>query len=203
MKSHSEAEPKAPAALPFDTGKGPMTFEEIYHTYGKKILNLAYRFTGSEETARDLTQDIFLKVYQHMDSFRGDSQVYTWLYRVAMNHILNHLKREKRMRWLNLLDKPLSEALKADQIDDRLWGKIGEPRPDQTLEKREQAQLIWNTIQKLPAKHRTPFILHRYEGLSYQDIAEILDISLSAVETRIHRAKKELIERLKPWLEEI
>lgn len=186
-----------------DPGKPPMTFEEIYRAYGKKILNLAFRFTGSEEAARDLTQDIFLKVYHKMDSFRGDSQVYTWLYRVATNHILNYLKREKRLRWLNLMEKPLSEALQENRIESDYLESRGVVRPDQKLEKREREKLIQGLIQKLPVKQRTPLILHRYEGLSYQEIAEVMGISLSAVETRIHRAKKQLIEYLQPWLEEI
>jgi RNA polymerase sigma-70 factor (ECF subfamily) len=85
-------------------GHEPQSFEEIYEAYGERILNLSFQFTRNEESARDLTQEIFLKVFQNLDSFEGRSQVYTWLHRIAVNHITNHLKRERRHRWLNLLD---------------------------------------------------------------------------------------------------
>ena len=106
------------------------TFEEIYQQYGEKVLNQAYRMTGREDAARDLSQDIFIKVYENMASFRGDAQVYTWIYRIATNHILNYLKKNRRWRWLDLMDKPIGEVLKEDQIEADFWGGNAIPRPD-------------------------------------------------------------------------
>ncbi len=180
-----------------------MSFDEIYEQYSGRILNLAYRMTGQEEIARDLTQDIFIKVYENLDKFRGDSQIYTWLHRIAVNQILNHLKKSQRMKWLNLLDKPLSEAIKADQIVPSFWGSTGALRPDRQLEKSEREKLIWQIVQSLPVKYRAPLILYRYEDMSYQEIADTMQLSMSAVETRLHRAKKELVKRLEPYLEEL
>lgn len=188
------------------TGRGHnalMSFDEIYEQYSGRILNLAYRMTGQEEIARDLTQDIFIKVYENLDKFRGDSQIYTWLHRIAVNQILNHLKKSQRMKWLNLLDKPLSEAIKADQIVPSFWGSTGALRPDRQLEKSEREKLIWQIVQSLPVKYRAPLILYRYEDMSYQEIADTMQLSMSAVETRLHRAKKELVKRLEPYLEEL
>jgi len=180
-----------------------MTFDEIYEKYSGRILNLAYRMTGQEETARDLTQDVFIKAYQNLEKFRGDSQVYTWLYRIATNHVLNYLKKSQRMKWLNLLDKPLGEAIKEEQIAPTFWGSAGAPRPDRQLEKSEREKLIWQIVQSLPVKYRVPLILYRYEDMSYQEIAETMQLSMSAVETRLHRAKKELVKRLEPYLDEL
>ncbi len=180
-----------------------MTFEEIYREYGDRVINLAYRMTEKEETARDLAQDVFIKVYENMDKFRGESQVFTWIYRIATNHILNHLKKTQRRKWLNLMDKPIGDAIKEEQIEPTFWGKSGFSSPDRKMEKSEREKIIRSIIQKLPVKYRVPFILHRYEDMSYKEIADIMDISLSAVETRIHRAKKEMIRRLEPWLEEL
>jgi RNA polymerase sigma-70 factor (ECF subfamily) len=67
-----------------------MTFDEIYNLYGKKVLNLACRLTGNEELAKDLTQDIFVKIFQNLEGFQNKSQLYTWIYRIAMNHCINH-----------------------------------------------------------------------------------------------------------------
>lgn len=178
-----------------------MTFDDIYREYGKRVLNLAYRMTGREETARDLTQDIFIKVYENMETFRGESQVYTWIYRIANNHILNFLKKSQRRRWVSLMDKPLSEALKEDQVEPTFWGKSGAPSPDRKLERAEREKIIWSIVQSLPPKYRMPFVLNRYEDMSYKEIAETMGLSLSALEARIHRAKKMVAEKLAPWVE--
>jgi RNA polymerase sigma-70 factor (ECF subfamily) len=178
------------------------TFEEMYQAYSGRILNLAYRMVGQEDTARDMTQEVFIKVYENMDSFRGDSQVYTWIYRMATNHILNYLKKTRRQRWLNLMDKPIGEVIHEEDIDPTFWGGSA-PRPDRQLEKSQREQLVWSVIRQLAPKYRMPLVLNRYEEMSYQEIADTLQLSLSAVETRIHRAKKELIKRLEPYLNDL
>ena len=179
-----------------------MTFEAIYREHGDKIMNLAYRMTGSKESARDMTQEIFIKVYENMDSFRGDSQVFTWLYRIATNHIFNFLKKERRRKWLNLMDKPLSEVLQEDQIDPLFWSRSA-PQPDRQMEKSEREKRVWQSIQQLSPKYRVPLVLNRYEDMSYQEIAETMQLSLSAVESRIHRAKKELVKLLEPYIKDL
>lgn len=192
----------APQAETVLTGKdSPLSFEEIYREYGGRILNLAHRMTGQEDIARDLTQDIFIKVYQRLDSFRGESQVYTWIYRVAVNHILNFLKQQRRRKWLSLLDQPLGDALKEEEVSPHFWGSIRPENPEQKLEKRQREEIVWSAIEALPPKYRVPLVLFRYEGLSYLEIAETLELSLSAVETRIHRARKALMTKLEPWVD--
>lgn len=186
-----------------DDMQSPMAFEEIYQEYGGKILNLAYRMTGREDIARDLTQDVFIKVFEKRQDFRGDSQIYTWIYRVATNHILNYLKKENRRKWFSLLDKSIEDVLTEKQVDAAYWNNARPATPDRKLEKKEQENIVRQQIEKLPVKYRVPFLLHRYEGISYQEIATILDLSLSAVEARIHRAKKMLVEKLTPLAESL
>jgi RNA polymerase sigma-70 factor (ECF subfamily) len=178
-----------------------MTFEDIYREHSGKILNLSYRMSGREEIARDLTQEIFIKVYENMETFRGESQEYTWIYRIAINHILNYLKKSQQQRWLNLMDKPLSDVLTEEKIEPTFWGSSGPSSPDRKLEKSEREKIIWSIVQSLPPKYRLPFVLHRYEDMSYKEIAETMGLSLSALEARIHRAKKMMIEKLRPWVE--
>ena len=189
-----------PAEILPDTDNA--AFEQIYYQYSARILNLIYRMTGSEEVARDLTQEVFVKVYENIGKFRGESQIFTWLYRIATNHTLNYLKREKRYKWLNLLDKPISEVLQENKIDNQFWA-VGLPRPDRQMEKKQREQIVWKLIQQLSPKYRVPYVLNRYENLSYQEIADTLNLSLSAVETRIHRAKKELVKKLNPIANDI
>ncbi len=171
-----------------------ITFDSVYQAYGGRILNLAFRMTGSEDTARDMTQDVFLKVYERLDTFQQKSDIYTWIYRIATNHILNHLKKMKRQQLFSLLDKNVDELLREGGIDSASENIL----PDQMMEKSERENFVWNAILDLPVKYRMPLVLFRYENMSYKEIAEKLDLSLSAVESRIHRANKQLIKKLEP-----
>jgi RNA polymerase sigma-70 factor (ECF subfamily) len=180
-----------------------ISFEQLYKDYGEKILNLAYRFTGNAEVSRDLTQDVFLKVYQNLTSFRQASQPFTWIYRIAMNHFINHIKREKKWKWQQLLDKKVGDALLEDSQSGEFRTSGHFENPDKALEKAEREKIILNLINSIPIKYRAPLVLQRYEGLSNKEIAETLSLSVSAVETRIHRAKKMLMEKLQPWIKHI
>jgi len=183
------------AVLPENTDA--LSFEEIYRTYADRILNLVFRMTGSEEVARDLTQDVFVKVYENLSTFERRSQVYTWLYRIAVNHVTNHMKKEQRRRWTRLLDENVTDILRE-----------GEPEStgasaQRSMEEAERAAVVWRAVQSLPPKYRVPVVLYHYEGMSYREIAEAVGISVSAVETRIHRGRKKLMSQLEPWLEHI
>jgi RNA polymerase sigma-70 factor (ECF subfamily) len=181
-------------------GQGTPTFEEIYEAYADRVLNLAYRMTGNEDTARDLTQEIFIKVYEHLESFEHRSQVFTWLYRIAVNHITNHLNKEKRRRWLSLMEWKISDVFREEEAGAAFDPPAKELPADKKLEADERAKLVWSMVQTLPVKYRAPLVLFHYDGMSYREIADTLGLSLSAVETRIHRAKKQLAGKLEPWL---
>lgn len=177
----------------------PMTFEEIYAQNGERILNLAYRMTGRRSVAQDLTQDVFIKVFEKIDTFREQARLSSWIYRIAMNHIINYIKREKKISLFGLLT--------GENEDDRFDGEITvwenelPERADSIMEERQRETLIRKLMDELPAKYKLPLILYRYEDMSYQQIAEQLGISLSAVESRIHRGRKKLKEKLQPWMD--
>ena len=177
-----------------------MTFEEVYHRYGERILNLAYRFTHQKEVARDLTQDVFIKVFENLDKFEQQSQMFTWIYRIAINHLLNYIKRERKRKWIGLLDEKIMDLFHGEG-ETGFFSSL--PPPDHVLEKKERENLILRIINMLPLKYRVPLVLQRYEGLSYREIADTLNISVSAIETRIHRAKKLLIQKLEPWIKNL
>jgi len=176
------------------------TFEEIYEVYAERTLNLLYRFTSREQVAHDLLQDVFIKVYENMESFEKRSQIYTWIYRIAVNHAINYLRRERRMLWFDLLDETVGDLLKREKVEMSGIGGGDVLMPDEILERSEAAQLVQRAVDALPVKYRVPFVLLKDEHLSYNEIAEVLDLSLSAVESRIHRARKALIQRLSPYL---
>ncbi len=174
-----------------------LRFEDVYAETASMVLNLAFRMTGSQDVAQDLTQDVFIKVYKNLGEFREQAQVSTWVYRIAMNHIINWVKREKRMRFFSTLEKDVKEA-----ETESSWLEENTPQsPSKQLEEHEKEVIIRKMIDRLSPKYRLPLLLYRYEDLSYKEIAGQMDLSLSAVEARIHRARKKLKEYLKPWLE--
>lgn len=177
-----------------------MTFDEIYTTYGKRILNLAFRLVGDEEVARDLTQDVFLKVYQSLSEFNHRSHIYTWIYRIAINHFINYLKREKRRRWLSIMDNKVIDLVTSDGAS-QLYSNP--PQPDHIIEKSERDNIVLALVNSLPMKYRVPLVLQRYDSMSTKEIAATLNLTVSAVETRIHRAKQKLIKKLEPWIKHL
>ena len=113
------------------------------------------------------------------------------------------LKKERRQRWVPLMDSKISDVAREATIEPGRWGSATVPSSERGLERSQRAQIVWDTIQTLKAKYRVPLVLHHYEGLSYKEIAEAMQISMSAVESRIHRAKKQLIKKLEPWMDKI
>lgn len=187
-------------------GTGSLTggsFEDIYGLYVGTVVRLANRFVRNEEIARDLAQDIFIKVYEHMEKFRHEAQVYTWIHRIAVNHVLNYLRRERRNKWYDIMDKNISSLLHDENSPSSAIMGTPAQTPHQVMERTERESIIWHAIESLAPKYRVPFVLFRFEEMSYQQIAESMNLSLSAVEARIHRAKKQLITKLEPLIEHI
>lgn len=192
--------PKVQGNTPRHTSGPELSFDDLYREHGDRILNVLYRFTSREQVARDLLQDVFLKVYENMASFEQRSQVYTWIYRIAVNHALNHLKRERRNVWVDLMDESLGDLLRHDSVDLPGFGGARIAQPDEEAENNEMLRLTRESVDALPPKYKIPFVLFKDEQMSYADIAKVLDISLSAVESRIHRARKTLIKKLGPLI---
>jgi RNA polymerase sigma-70 factor, ECF subfamily len=185
-------------AMQTQLGESVPAFEEIYREYADRTLNLLYRFTSREPVARDLLQDVFIKVYENMDSFERRSQIYTWIHRIAVNHAINYMRRERRTLWFNLLDETVGDLLKQEKVEMSGLGGGDVLRPDEILERSEADELVRRAVDSLPVKYKVPFVLFKDEHMGYTEIANVLEISLSAVESRIHRARKMLIKKLSP-----
>ena len=179
------------------------SFDDVYKLYAGRILRVAYRFTQNEEVSRDLTQDVFIKVYQRMAEFRNKAQIYTWIHRIAVNHVLNYLRRERRNKWYDIMDQKISSLVHDDMTAIPKQNDSRSLTPHQVMEQSERESIIKKAIDSLAPKYRVPFVLFRFEEMSYQQIADSMNLSLSAVEARIHRAKKQLIKTLEPMLEHI
>ena len=167
-------------------------FKTLVDRHQGLVINACYHILGNREDAEDVAQEVFFQVYRSARSFRQQSKLSTWLYRVSVNRSLNFIRDNRRFRWLKKVGTSSSDLSE---------GKTDPPapesdRPDAALEKRERREIIRRALASLPEKQRAAFVLHKYEGLPYKEIAEIMERSLSSVESLIHRAKLNLQKKI-------
>jgi RNA polymerase sigma-70 factor (ECF subfamily) len=160
-----------------------LAFEQLVQKYQQAIFNTIYRYIGNQDDVQDLAQEIFIKVWRNAGKFKGRSKFSTWLYRIVVNHCINYRRKNKR-RHVSL-----------DELTEK--GKI--PRafkvePD--WEQRRKVELVRRAVDELPDRQRMALILAQFEEKSYKEIAEIMKISLSAVESLIFRARSALRGKL-------
>ncbi|MBM3499961.1 MAG: sigma-70 family RNA polymerase sigma factor [Armatimonadetes bacterium] len=177
---------------------GRARFRAVVAEYHAKVYNLIYRYVGDAEEAADLTQDTFVCAFRAWPSFRGDCAVYTWLYRIAINLSKNRLKLLKRRRSAEVvsLDAPVPSEDESLEREVQDWSLS----PERALENRELGLFLAVQVAKLPPDFREAVILRDYQGLSYQEVAEIVGCSVKAVKSRLFRARTLLREKLRPYL---
>ncbi len=179
-----------------------VAFDQLVRRYYRKIYATCYRLLNNREEAEDAVQDVFLKVYRNAASFKQEKRFSTWVYRVAVNHCLNRLRWKKKRRWLSL-DRFVRKSGE-EENGTRLADFVEEKKvlqPDENLLRAERAWAVRKAIASLPEQQRVAVILHRYEGLSYKEIADVMGTSVSSVEARLHRAKVALAKKLADLLE--
>lgn len=167
-------------------------FNEIVGRYKNKIYNYVYRMVGNSEDADDLTQEVFVKMYLALDSFRNQSSLSTWLYRIAGNLCIDsHRKRSRRDTGfggsISSLDEPISVDINGDGAAREVADNTFEPM--RMLAQKEMDSQIQYALSKLPEKMRTVVILHDIEGLQYEEIAEVVNCPLGTVKSRLFNAR--------------
>jgi len=165
-------------------------FREIVEKHQTSILNLCARFIGNQEDAEEIAQDVFIRLLRYADSYQPRAKLSTYLYRIAVNLSLNRVRDNKWKRYVTL------DSTKARG---RLIDKAVSHSPDQLLEQKEKSEAIRAIVNSLPANQRTAVILKRFEGLSYAEIAEVMKVSVSAVESLLFRAKQTLKKKLQGY----
>lgn len=166
-------------------------FESLIEAYEARIYNLAYRMLGNPEDARDAAQETFLKAYSALRRFRGDSSFSTWIYRIARNSCLDAIRTRKRSRTYSL-DDPVDTG--DGEVTRQIEGDL--PSPDEVILTRERQTVINDALAELPDHHRSVLVLRDIEGFSYEEIAEVLEVKLGTVKSRLYRARSALHERL-------
>ena len=176
-------------------------FEELVGRHEDKVYGLALRMTRSEADAAEITQDTFLSAYQHLSEFRGEAAFGSWVHRIAANNALMRLRRQR------VLDM-VSEDLAGPEFTDR--GSLAEVpetdwsrRADDKILDEELGRAIQEAADALPEGYREVFLLKDVEGLSYEEISEMVGISIPAVKSRLHRARLALREAIDAFYKEV
>ncbi len=171
-------------------------FDDLIRKYRERLYGVVYNLTSNREDAADLTQDAFIKAFQSIQRFSGQSSFFTWLYRIAVNSTISHLRKSRLRAFFSLEAVDADEPVARDIID-ALTDKSGGERDTYVRELQEKLN---DAMQKLSIKHRTVVTLFEIDGLSHQEIAEIMDCSVGTVRSRLHYAKQLLQAELQPYL---
>jgi RNA polymerase sigma-70 factor, ECF subfamily len=170
--------------------KNEVAFKNLVDLYQEFILNICFHFLNNREDAEDIAQDVFIEVFHSAKHFRGDSRLSTWMYRIAVNKSLNYLRSKKKYSWIERLENMITPGENLRVEADKSY------EGDFHLEHKQQNKILYSAINELPDNQRTAFTFHKFENLPHKEISEIMDISVSAVESLIHRAKFNLQKKL-------
>lgn len=164
-------------------------FHKLTVSFSPQVFRLAWRYLQDEELSRDMVQDVFTEVWLNLEKFENRSNIKTWIYRITVNKCLNFIKRHQRTVRIPdfIFDQQSDEQ--DTELGNMAIGQLTEDSVSIHFESKERKQIVAAAINRLPENQRTAFILYHYEELSYKEISETMDISVSSVESLMHRAK--------------
>lgn len=163
----------------------PEAFGQLVQKYQDRLYNTLVRVCGDAEEARDVAQDAFVQAFVKLETFRGGSAFYTWLYRIAFNQAISRRRRRKPTASLD----EARDAAGSEPCDDG-------PAPEANLDREERAAMVQTALAALSEEHRSVLVLREIDGADYESISEILDVPVGTVRSRLHRARIQLKEEL-------
>ncbi len=168
-------------------------FKILVESYKDNIYNLCFSYVRNASEAEDLAQEVFIEVYNAIEKFNANSSLSTWIYRITVNEALQLIRKQKTQKRLGFLYSLFGK-------EDRYGSYYKEDvHPGVTLENKQRSMVLFGAIDQLSENQRTAFLFNKVEGKSYQEIAEIMQTSVSSVESLLHRAKSNLKKRLKNY----
>src|SRR5215813_10273798 len=173
-------------------------YDELVRTYSASIFHVAYRMLGDTAEASDIVQEIFLKVFRNIGGFKGEAALKTWIFKIAFSEILNRLrwwKRRRRFATVSLDDQPNGNGTGHARTL-----ASSSPTPEQVLQSKEQEAAIQQALARLSSDHRSIIVLRDIEGFSYNEIADVLGVSVGTVKSRLARARADLKKSLMRYL---
>ena len=172
-------------------------FQEIVSRYETKAFNLAMGFTRNMEDAEEVLQDVFVTVYRKINGFQGKSAFSSWLYRITVNAAFMKLRKRKQNQTVSIEDlTPGTESHWADKLE------AVAPGSDTQAMNKQLKEVVYSAIQRLPEEYRVVFMLRDVDGLSNKEVGEILDLSIPAVKSRLHRSRLMLRRKLQRFYED-
>lgn len=164
-------------------------FEKLYHEYKTLVFNVALNYLQNIEDAEEITQDVFVKVYNSLDSFNQKSSYKTWIYRITINQCLDFIKRKNSQKRFFIFGKK-------SQNEQEYLSTATFEHPGILMENKENAAILFEVINTLTENQKTAFLLSKLDGLSNHEISEIMQLSISSVESLVFRAKVSLQDKL-------
>jgi len=177
--------------------KDESAFSELVSQFGKRVYNTSLGILQNETDAEDISQEVFIEVFQSIESFKGESKLATWIYRIAVTKSLEFIRKKNRKKRLAVVKRLFGSEGVLPQKD-----KAHFYHPGVQLENKERAAILFSAIDKLPENQKTAFVLAKIEHLSYVEITEVMKISLSSVESLMFRAKQNLQKTLSDYYEQ-
>lgn len=165
-------------------------FSVLVERYKRKVYNLALSITHSPETADDMAQEAFIKAYYALPKFQFKSEFGTWIYQITVNTVRDYLRKENKMK----------KTAFSEKVENTLAAKDDMLEREEREEQQRRKKLLRRVIETLPEKYRTIISLRDIEGLSYETITKVLDLSPGTVDSRLHRARKMLRKKMHPYL---
>lgn len=175
--------------------KNESAFKTMVETWQNMVFNTVLGIVQNAEDAEDVSQEVFVQVYESIKSFKGESKFSTWLYRIAITKSMDHLRKKKRKKRFAFIQSlfGLNNEILQDPPDFH--------HPGISLDNKERAAVLFKAVDKLPKNQKIAFTLHKVEGLSYQEVSVVMKMSLSSVESLLHRAKSNLKKSLEDYYE--
>jgi RNA polymerase sigma-70 factor, ECF subfamily len=164
-------------------------YNELIKLYSGRVLNTCYRFLLDKEDAEDISQEVFIEIFQSLKTFRGDAKLSTWIYRIAVTKSLDEIKKRNRKKRIMAFGK----ILHLDEVSDWI---AGGSMPDKSIHEEEKMKEVMQALNTLPDNQRVAFTLSKIDGYSNTEIAEIMKTTITAVESLVSRAKKKLTNEL-------
>ncbi len=173
-----------------------MDFESIVKQNEEKVRNICFRYVNNVDDADDIAQEVFIQVFESLSHFREEAQISTWVYRIAVNKSLDFIRSKNRKKRF----AQLTSIFKSGE-EEQIIEIPSNETPDKDLDYKERKEVLDFALNKLPENQKTAIVLSKYEGFSNGEIAKIMDLSLSAIEGLIHRAKQNLHKELYNYFE--
>lgn len=192
-----ELDPKSDAAIMLRVAEGDeASFNYLATKYHRPMIHFLYRMVGNQAVAEELAQEVFLRVYRARSSYRAEARFTTWLYRIATNLAVNHARdtRHERSAQTVYLDQPDEETGTSPDVAD------DEPTAEQQLLSDERMAAIRRHVMALPERQRTAVLMHKYQGMDYREIGDVLKLSESATKSLLFRAYQTLRDKLKDFV---